>query len=120
MRAFFARLRDAFRRRSIAKAFNDEMSFHVSELEREYRERGQSAEEARAAAARKFGNVVQAREALRDRAGFPAWDVVWNDWRFEWRGLLKRPELSCAVILILTLGLGAAAIIHGLVDAVFL
>lgn len=120
MRAFFARLRDAFRRRSIARAFNEEMSFHVSELEREYRERGQSPEEARAAAARKFGNAVQAREALRDRAGFPAWDVAWNDWRFAARGLRRRPALSCAVVAILTLGLGAAAVIHSLVDAVFL
>src|SRR3954468_3481699 len=110
MRAFFARLRDAFRRRSIAKAFNEEMSFHVSELEREYRERGESPEAARAAAARKFGNVVSAREAMRDRAGFPAWDVVWNDWRFAARGLLRRPALSGAVVVILTLGLGAAAI----------
>jgi len=46
MRTFFARLRDAFRRRSIARAFNEEMSFHVAELEREYRERGESPEAA--------------------------------------------------------------------------
>ena len=52
MRSFLARLRDLFRRRTIARAFDEEMAFHLAELEQRYRDRGASPEEARDAAAR--------------------------------------------------------------------
>jgi predicted permease len=120
LREFFSRTRDLFRRRSIAQAFEEERAFHLAELERQHRERGASPEEARQAAARAFGNDVLAREALRAQAGFPSWDELAGDVRHALRGILRRPALACSVILILTLGLGAAATIHGLIDAVFL
>lgn len=120
MRAFLAHLRDAFRRQTIAREFDDEMAFHLAELEREAIARGESPTEARATAARRFGNVTRTRETLRDRAGFPRWDELVNDVRFAARGLLRRPWLSGAIVLILTLGLGAAATINGLVDTIFL
>ncbi len=120
MRSLLARLRDLFRRRSIARAFEQEMAFHLGELEQRYRDRGASPEEAREAAVREFGNVLQSREDLRARAGFPSWDELAGDCRFAWRGLARRPWLTVSIILILTLGLGAAATIYGLIDAVFL
>ena len=120
MRTLLARLRDSFRRRTIAKEFEEEMSFHLAELERQQLGRGDSPAEARAAAARSFGNILRTREELRARAGFPRWDETWNDLKFAWRGIARRPALSCSVVLILALGLGAAATIHGLIDAVFL
>lgn len=120
MRAFLARLRDMFRRQKIARAFDEEMSFHLAELEERYRARGASPEEARAAAAREFGNTVRAREDLRAQAGFPTWDELASDLRHAWRGIVRRPTLAISVVAILALGLGAAATIHGLIDAVFL
>jgi len=120
MRTFLARLRDSFRRRTIAKQFEEEMSFHVAELERQQLERGDSPAQARDAAAREFGNIMRAREDLRARAGFPRWDETVNDLRYAWRGIARRPALSCSVVLILSLGLSAAATIHGLIDTVFL
>jgi predicted permease len=120
MRAFWARLRDATRRRAIAREFAEEREFHLAELQRHYAERGASPEEARAAAAREFGNVLRAQEELRAQAGFPTWDELVNDFRHAGRGVVRRPWLAGSVIVILTLGLGAAATIHGLIDAVFL
>jgi len=120
MRALLARLRDLFRRPAIRRAFDEEMSFHLAELERLNRARGMSGEDARVAARREFGNVLSAREDLRARAGFPAWDEFLADCRYAVRSLRRRPWLSVSVVLILALGLGAAATVHGLVDAVFL
>lgn len=118
--AFLARLRDFFRRRKIAANFDEEMAFHLEELTQRHLARGLSPAEARAAAQRDFGNVLQAREDLRAGAGFPTWDEIAGDFRIAWRGLRRRPWLSLSVVLILGLGLGAAATIYGLIDAVFL
>ena len=120
MRAFWARLRDAMRRRAIAREFAEEREFHLAELARLHRERGASPAAARAAAARDFGNVLRAQEELRAQAGFPTWDELANDLRHAARGVARRPWLAGSVVMILTLGLGAAATIHGLIDAVFL
>lgn len=120
MHSFFARLRDHFRRRTIARAFDEEMAFHLGELEQRYRARGASPEEARDAATREFGNVLLSREDIRARAGFPTWDELAGDCKFAWRGIARRPWLAGSVIVILASGLGAAATIYGLIDAVFL
>lgn len=120
MRAFFARLRDFFRRRAIARDFDEERVFHVAELEKQHLDRGASPEEARHAAVREFGNVLRAREDLHARAGFPTWDEITSDCKYAWRGIIRRPWFAGSVVLVLVLGLGAAATIYGLIDAVFL
>jgi predicted permease len=120
MRSFLARLRDGLRRRDIARDFELERAFHLAELEDLHLRRGASPDEARLAAAREFGNGPGAREALRLQAGFPSWDELAGDLRHALRGLARRPWFACFVVAILGLGLGAAAAIHGLVDAVFM
>lgn len=120
MRALLARLRDAFRRRTLTRSFDEEIEFHLAELERAAIDRGESPEQARLSAARAFGNVTRTRESLRAQAGFPTWDEFVDDLRYAARGLLRRPALSGSVVLILALGLGAAATLYGLIDAIFL
>jgi predicted permease len=120
MRALLARFRDLFRRRTLDRAFDEEMSFHLAELEGQHLARGASPEEARNAAMREFGNVLRAREDLRSQAGFPTWDELTNDLKYAWRGITRRLWLAGSVFVILALGLGAAATIYGLIDAVFL
>ncbi|HEY5550916.1 MAG TPA: permease prefix domain 1-containing protein, partial [Opitutaceae bacterium] len=118
MRSLLARIRDLFRRREVARDFDDELAFHLAELERVHLERGASPEEARRAAALEFGNTTRARENLREQAGFPSWDGFAGDIKLAWRGIRRRPAMACSVVLILTLGLGATATIHGLIDTV--
>ena len=120
MRAFLRRLRDLFRRRAIARDFAEEMALHLAELEERLVQGGTSPAEARAAAAREFGNVVRAREDLRAQAGFPCVDEVAGDLKNAWRGIRRRPGFATVIVAILALGLGAAATMHGLLAAIFL
>src|SRR3954465_1627457 len=120
MSALLNRLRVFFRRPAIAKEFADEMAQHMAALEADLIKRGVAPAEAKAAAAREFGNVLQIQEDLRAQAGFRFWDEFTGDLKNAWRSIRRRPGLAAAVVGILALGLGAAATIHGLLDAVYL
>ena len=120
MRALLHRLRDLFRRRTIAREFEEEMAQHVAELEARLIARGATPAEAQAAARREFGNVLQVREDLRTQAGFRFWDELAGDGRNAIRSIGRRPGFAVAIVGILGLGLGAAATLHGLLDAIYL
>src|SRR4051812_12757941 len=120
MSALLNRVRDFFRRPAIAKEFADEMAQHMAALEADLIKRGVAPAEAKAAAAREFGNVLQIQEDLRTQAGFRFWDEFAGDLKNAWRSIRRRPSLAVSVVGILALGLGAAATVHGLLDAVYL
>jgi predicted permease len=120
MRALLNRIRDFFRRPALARQFAEEMSAHMAALEADLIKRGVSPAEAKQAATREFGNVLQIQEDLRTQAGFRFWDEFSGDVKNAWRSIRRRPSLAISVVGILALGLGAAATIHGLLDAVYL
>jgi putative ABC transport system permease protein len=100
--------------------FSAEIDAHLQlEFERQ-RALGLSEEEARAAARRAFGNVMQAKERFYE-SGRSLWlDHFWQDVRYGVRTLRKSPGLTAVVALSLALGIGANAAIFSLVDAIIL
>jgi putative ABC transport system permease protein len=73
--------------------------------EEEQRERGLSAEEARSAARRAFGNTTLIREQTR-----AAWSWVWmerlvRDVKYGTRTLLRSPEFAIVSVLVMALGM---------------
>jgi predicted permease len=120
MHTLLNRIRDSFRRKAISSEFADEMSQHLAALEADFIRRGFTPAQAKEAAAKEFGNVLQVQESLRDQAGFRPWDEFTGDVKNAWRSIRRRPGLAFAVVGILTLGLGAAATIHGVLDAIYL
>jgi macrolide transport system ATP-binding/permease protein len=94
----------------------EEMAFHRSQVEKEYISAGMTAEAARDAAMRRFGNPTRLREQSHEVVGFSAEAVV-QDLRFALRQLRKNPGFAITAILILTLGIAASVAIFSFVDA---
>ena len=88
--------------------------------EEEQQERGLSAEEARSAARRAFGNTTLIREQTR-----AAWSRVWleqlvRDVKYGTRTLLRSPEFAIVSVLVMALGIGATTALFTMVRAVLL
>jgi predicted permease len=88
--------------------------------EEEQRELGLSANEARFAARRAFGNTTLIREQTR-----AVWSWVWmerlvRDVKYGTRTLLRSPEFAIVSVLVMALGIGATTSLFTMVRAVLL
>ena len=114
---FFRRF---FRRDSLEHDLGAELESHVAIEVQQRIERGDSAEVARQRALREFGNVGLVSEVTRDMWGFTWLEELVQDSRYAVRMLRKSPALSCTVMLMLALGIGATTTIFSLVNGVLL
>ncbi len=82
--------------------------------------KGMSAEEARFAAQRKFGNPTFIREEIYRMNTIGFIESLWQDLRYTFRSLRRNRGFSATAVITLALGIGANTTVFSVVDAVML
>lgn len=114
------RLRSLFRRNRMDAELDEELRDHIDRQTEDNLARGMTAEEARLAALRGFGNPVALREQTRDKWSWSGMELLLNDVRISARTLLRTPGFALIAILVIALGVGANIALFAIVRSVLL
>ncbi|MGA2047707.1 MAG: ABC transporter permease [Terracidiphilus sp.] len=109
-----------FRRGKAAARLDDELRDHLERQIAENIAAGMSAEEARYAALRTFGNPALLREQARMSWSWTSFESVLRDVRYGIRTLARTPGFAAIAILVMALGIGANVALVTIVRSVLL
>ncbi len=118
--SLWARLKTLFRRERFINKLDREIQFHLGALITENVAAGMSAEEAKYAALRTFGNSTLVKEDAQDTWGWRWLEQIGQDLRCGFRGMRRDAGSTVFVILIAGLGIGGASTVFSVVNALLL
>ena len=120
VRFMFGRLRSLVARNRLDDQLREEIDGHIEMRCRQLIEAGVEPREALALARKQFGNITRIREDSRAMWSLPALDTVIQDVRYGARMMRRSAAVSLIAVVSLGLGIGGAAAVFGLADALLL
>jgi predicted permease len=113
-------IRSLLRRRTVEAELDDELRFHLEQLQDFEASRGDDLADAHRHARRHMGSVDSVKEACRDMRTLRPVEQFFHDVRFGARLLVRGPGFTTVAVLSLALGIGSSTAIFSVVNAIVL